>query len=1540
MKILNYLKPFSLWMRRGLEMRRQKGLRAAFGLAAISSLFFPSVANAKLEVQNWWGANSPSVTTVDACGVVYKMAFAMENNGQAMLTLDGVNLNATNTTIQTGLSYTWKVGDDGKTYALQYTGTSASVSLYLSTAGSKYAITDTVPSYPARVGIDGLNYQSISTTTLPSFSSYYCVSPAATVPAASTYQWQMKALGAAAWSDIAGAASDTYKPAATINDSTLFRMVLLNGTDSLKSNALAVTYALPTSAIKVTCPDASFNRYEYELDYGHAFTVAVGPTFGMINNLKYILQVRNNNTENFRDSISQSSPDSIFTIAPSSNMEYKVIVSGSDLRPGRAGQSLRVVVDSFFVRVRYKWNSASDSIVSLWSNDFGNFTDASTYIMDTLNVATGKLDVVTFKNQMPITNGGVTTNEKILEFWAPDFYSSVRGHEYATHNPNLPYTWCPDKKGYRVEDGYYAILDNPELCAGCTNGDYWRGEDHTEGDVNGGMLMINCKSNSKNSVVFERTITLSSSCDNSQLLFTAYVNNATAKATNKPVNVLLQITGTDAAGNSISYSIPSGNINPRVSGGDWANLSYKFPAKSGTYTLRLINNQEGGSEAANWGNDLLFDDISITAAYPRIYLSGKTMVTDTNKITTCAEKAVALYAVNENDIKSYISKPLYLYQYSKDGGKTWNTIGAITDKDSLVVSLTRKAVDKAFWGKTDFRTIVASDSSALDSLMAGKNPGVLSCDNVYAISNSFHITFGFMGPMADVLDTVCAGSEIVMKAVPGDNHPTYHWNEDTTNKTNSMSFTPAYDAKAAYPKDTVFHFIAVENLLGCTDTQLVKVHVRGLVKFTGTDVVACENGTLALSGVSPASVSLAWTIDGNASLSKVDASTYKVIGGAGNSMDKGNVVVKGSALDFCGMSDTFAYQINKPIKLTMTADRTDNLFCLADGSTIKMTANTVSGNPVNYVWYADGKQAGTTTSPVNTYSFPITEGRHLYDVKVTDGVCNLAGSEAAASDTIEARQPMLIAMDEVSNICEGSSVNLKMSLKNVLTNPTSVAWSVDGGTGSFASASTATDASSASTNVFTPVSSGNTTETLTISAKANDKVCPANGTVTAKVSFKLFKNLKISLSAPDVVGGKKCMNNASDESVNLVVNVEKGEPSSFAWSDGTTTTEPKNIYALKVGDNVISVTAEDGVCSSSTADAKSELTIRARKPISITLTQSVGSNPACVGSVIELSANVLNSMAGAKTKLEWSATPTSWTSTSEVDNGSAKVNFTPAVGDNDITVVASESDADPVCAAETASYKLAAQDSVRLKMQSEGSFCQANDGSTFPLVVDITNGNPSKLVWSTGDETSSIDKESTLKVSPTSDTQYWVYAVDAVCANSDKVYTTIKVSTMFDLNLEAESEEVEMDSAVRLTVTPSSSYKGNYTWLMDNEQQSVGPDVNYQKILNDEGTYTFVASADGGICGTIFSNEVDIDVADFKPVPNAFTPGNGNAKNDVFMRGYKVEIFNRYQQLVYEGNNGWDGSYNGSSADPGTYFYRLWKKDGRELKGTIELVKF
>ena len=80
-------------------------------------------------------------------------------------------------------------------------------------------------------------------------------------------------------------------------------------------------------------------------------------------------------------------------------------------------------------------------------------------------------------------------------------------------------------------------------------------------------------------------------------------------------------------------------------------------------------------------------------------------------------------------------------------------------------------------------------------------------------------------------------------------------------------------------------------------------------------------------------------------------------------------------------------------------------------------------------------------------------------------------------------------------------------------------------------------------------------------------------------------------------------------------------------------------------------------------------------------------------------------------------------------------------------------------------------------------------------------------------------------------------------------------------------------------------------------------------------------------------------------IPNIITPHDRNGFNDTFMTprgdrpGYKVEIYNRYSQKVYEGENGWDGTYRGKLAEPGTYYYRLFMKDGTILKGTVEVAK-
>ncbi|MDR1056106.1 MAG: putative Ig domain-containing protein [Prevotellaceae bacterium] len=57
-------------------------------------------------------------------------------------------------------------------------------------------------------------------------------------------------------------------------------------------------------------------------------------------------------------------------------------------------------------------------------------------------------------------------------------------------------------------------------------------------------------------------------------------------------------------------------------------------------------------------------------------------------------------------------------------------------------------------------------------------------------------------------------------------------------------------------------------------------------------------------------------------------------------------------------------------------------------------------------------------------------------------------------------------------------------------------------------------------------------------------------------------------------------------------------------------------------------------------------------------------------------------------------------------------------------------------------------------------------------------------------------------------------------------------------------------------------------------------------------------------------------------VPKVFTPNNDGI-NDIFMLGYKVIIFDRMGITIFEGENGWDGSYKNNPASPDIYFYKL-----------------
>lgn len=103
----------------------------------------------------------------------------------------------------------------------------------------------------------------------------------------------------------------------------------------------------------------------------------------------------------------------------------------------------------------------------------------------------------------------------------------------------------------------------------------------------------------------------------------------------------------------------------------------------------------------------------------------------------------------------------------------------------------------------------------------------------------------------------------------------------------------------------------------------------------------------------------------------------------------------------------------------------------------------------------------------------------------------------------------------------------------------------------------------------------------------------------------------------------------------------------------------------------------------------------------------------------------------------------------------------------------------------------------------------------------------------------------------------------------------------------------------------------------------------------DTTAYYVVLS--NGVCPSISSNVATANVND--KLPTAITPFTLDGLNDVFMKSFPVKIFNRYSQLIYEGNDGWNGHSAGQMVDPGVYFYEVVMRDGTVMQGTIEVVK-
>lgn len=187
--------------------------------------------------------------------------------------------------------------------------------------------------------------------------------------------------------------------------------------------------------------------------------------------------------------------------------------------------------------------------------------------------------------------------------------------------------------------------------------------------------------------------------------------------------------------------------------------------------------------------------------------------------------------------------------------------------------------------------------------------------------------------------------------------------------------------------------------------------------------------------------------------------------------------------------------------------------------------------------------------------------------------------------------------------------------------------------------------------------------------------------------------------------------------------------------------------------------------------------------------------------------------------------------------------------------------------------------------------------------------------WSTGDTMISY-----IHVSPPVTTDYYVINTAGTnCADTINFTITVIPRSTSDIFFK---DTVCRGESVTLTLT---NPKGNILWT----DSVFGNDLNF---IPEHDTSLTVINDYLGACPDTLKVKIVVKPPNLPLVkPNIFTP-NGDRVNDVFSfdesnfnkHFYSIRIFSRWGILLYESKDPviwWNGIYNGSAANEGTYFW-------------------
>ncbi len=446
---------------------------------------------------------------------------------------------------------------------------------------------------------------------------------------------------------------------------------------------------------------------------------------------------------------------------------------------------------------------------------------------------------------------------------------------------------CPD-------DGNYTITSSTNACFG---GSWHSLQDHTPGDANGYMMLVNASFNPGDFYVD----TARGLCANTTYEFSAWVVNVlltnSCSGMGIDPNLVFNIETTSG---QVLGTYSTGDI-PESSSPQWKQygLFFTTPANTSSVVIRLTNNAPGGC-----GNDVALDDITFRPCGPQVDASINLNATNLDACATGSAVTATLSAT----VGAGYAAPRIQWQESVNNGETWVDIpGAVNttylfsksvpgsylyrlsaaEGSNILISncrvasnvltitihspvvvfntnspvcenglLTIEATGAATYnwtGPAGFTSRASSLSFNNVQLTQAGLYNVRATDAFGCVSTSTFNAQVFITPVAVVSNSqgICEGDSIRLVASGGDS---YTWSPSTGLSTVTGNTT------FAKPASAMLYTVSVTNGTACTDTASVNITVwQRPTAGAGPDKVVLENVPVVLEGTATGSaISYYW----------------------------------------------------------------------------------------------------------------------------------------------------------------------------------------------------------------------------------------------------------------------------------------------------------------------------------------------------------------------------------------------------------------------------------------------------------------------------------------------------------------------------------------------------------------------------------------------------------------------------------------------------------------------------------------------------------